>query len=310
MAKLLVAAPLLLLAVVWSSWPNSANGGPSFVATGDRPVLTGESRDTRPLASEPDTGAGFAGRGTGGAITQTSTGPSAGGEVVAGQDLPDRSDRLLLAPHQEPRPSEAGLSWTTALRTLVSIAVVLVLIVVCARVLKYFMATAGQPGPSGAAVRVLETVHVPAPSGRGRSAIHLMEVGDRLLLIGATDSQLTVLSEFDAVDGPPALRHRHDAAGAVASQRETTAGNTAGAVATLHEAKDAAAGAQRRSASENAPPVATLREATDAAAGDPGAPHATAATAAFAAVLADIGVTGAAAPAAASVAPDPEPIQE
>jgi flagellar biogenesis protein FliO len=78
-----------------------------------------------------------------------------------------------------------------------SVGLVIALIVVCGRVLKYFMTAATQPSLLGSSLRVVETTYLPAPSGRGRAAIHLMEMGDRLLLVGATDAHLTLLTEFD-----------------------------------------------------------------------------------------------------------------
>src|SRR5687768_16183961 len=69
-----------------------------------------------------------------------------------------------IAPHQEPSATDSGLSWVTALRTVVSVAVVVGLIVVSARGLKHLMARTGHlPGTSGA-LKVLETTYVPSPN--------------------------------------------------------------------------------------------------------------------------------------------------
>ena len=71
-----------------------------------------------------------------------------------------------LAPHEEPRAVESGLTWVAALRTIVSVGIVLGLIVAAARGLKYFMATTGQLPGTGGSLKVLETIKSdPALSG-------------------------------------------------------------------------------------------------------------------------------------------------
>ena len=103
-----------------------------------------------------------------------------------------------IAPHQEPSAPASALSWVTALRTIVSVGVVIGLIVASARALKHVMARAGQlPGASGA-LKVLDTTYLPSPNGRGRAAIHLLETTDgRHLLVGATDTTMTLLAEYE-----------------------------------------------------------------------------------------------------------------
>ena len=112
-----------------------------------------------------------------------------------------------VAPHEEPTVAQSGLTWVSALRTLVSVGVVLALIVASARGLKYFMASSGQlPGSTGT-LKVVETTYLPSPSGKGRAAIHLLETADgRQLLIGATEQQLTLLSESEDHSGRIRLR--------------------------------------------------------------------------------------------------------
>ena len=112
-----------------------------------------------------------------------------------------------VAPHEEPTVAQTGLTWVSALRTLVSVGVVLALIVVSAKGLKYFMASAGKlPGNTGT-LKVLETTYLPSPSGKGRAAIHLLETADgRQFLIGATEQQLTLLSESEEHPGRIRLR--------------------------------------------------------------------------------------------------------
>ncbi len=90
-----------------------------------------------------------------------------------------------------------GQGWGVALRTLASVGLVVALIVLAGHLLRYLAAAGGQATrSSGAAIRVQETVYLPAPSGRGRSALHLVEVGEHSLLVGATDTQLSLLAEL------------------------------------------------------------------------------------------------------------------
>ena len=115
---------------------------------------------------------------------------------VLSADAP--SAQATVAPHQEPRPPDAGLSWVTAFRTIVSVAVVVGLILVSARGLRHVMARSGQLPGAGGALKVLDTTYLPSPNGRGRAAIHLLETTDgRHLLVGATDTQLSLLGEYE-----------------------------------------------------------------------------------------------------------------
>ena len=115
---------------------------------------------------------------------------------VLSADAP--SAQATIAPHQEPRPADQGLSWVTALRTIVSVGVVVALIIVSARALKHVMARSGQLPGAGGALKVLDTTYLPSPNGRGRAAIHLLETTDgRHLLVGATDTQLSLLAEYE-----------------------------------------------------------------------------------------------------------------
>jgi flagellar biogenesis protein FliO len=84
------------------------------------------------------------------------------------------------------------------MRTIVSVGVVLALIVVSARGLKHVMANAGQLPGGATSLRVIETTFLPSPNGRGRAAIHLVEMADgRQLLVGATDTNLSLLAELE-----------------------------------------------------------------------------------------------------------------
>jgi hypothetical protein len=69
------------------------------------------------------------------------------------------------------------------------------------------MASTGQLPGTGGGLKVLETTYLPSPNGKGRAAIHLVETLEgRQLLIGATDSQLSLLSESEDHSGRLRLR--------------------------------------------------------------------------------------------------------
>jgi flagellar biogenesis protein FliO len=180
--KLVLAIPLLLVAVVWSTWTASDAGVSGISDAGARRVL---SRDAAPASTAAAAAVGHA------------SDAAAAGEAPAERASAGATAAPLLLPHEEPRAADNSFSWGYALRTVLSVGLVIALIVVCGRVLKYFMTAATQPSLLGSSLRVVETTYLPAPSGRGRAAIHLMEMGDRLLLVGATDAHLTLLTEFD-----------------------------------------------------------------------------------------------------------------
>jgi flagellar biogenesis protein FliO len=182
--KLLIAVPLLALAALWSAAPGDI---PATPTAGNRLAL--------PAATS----------GTGSTASTGSADGTSGAVPVAPGASSQAAPAATLTPHQEPRPMDGGLSWGTALRTVVSLGAVLALILVSARGLKHVMAATGQLPGGSAHLKVLETTHIPAPSGRGRAALHLIEAGNRLLLVGATDTQLTLLAEFDG-DEERALR--------------------------------------------------------------------------------------------------------
>lgn len=186
--KLLVAVPVLVGAVGWAMW--QPDDVPADVS-GNRPVL---ARQT-PAAGAP-------------------LGQNAAQATPGGTSTPEAGSPAVPA-HVEPQAAESGFSVGTALRTVVSVVVVVVLIVFSGRFLKYFMANATGSVPSGKGIRLLETVHVPAPNGRGRAALHLVEVGERLLIVGATDTQLTLLSEFEDEALAALLRQEQTVAPAV-----------------------------------------------------------------------------------------------
>jgi|GEM_PF-4556387 len=194
-AQAALAMALLAAAVVWAAWPGSSAVPHPDPAS--RPVL---SPDTGPADSTAQAGSD----------QESQSGPV---EAPAAPEAAATATPFLL-PHQEPQPAESGLSWTTAVRTVLSLAAVLALIFVCARLLYAFVSAAAPPSPAGRMLRVLETTYLPAPSGRGRSAVSLVEFGERLLLIGATDAQLTLLAEIDPDELPdPYRRQLHRAEG-------------------------------------------------------------------------------------------------
>ncbi len=184
-AQAALAVALLAAALLWAAWPGGSP--PPHADPASRPVLSSDAG-----APESTAAAGSA---------QESQDESA--DVPA---PPEATATPFLLPHQEPQPADAGLSWTTAVRTALSLAAVLALIFVCARLLHAFVSATASPSPSGRLLRVLETTYLPSPSGRGRSAISLVEFGERLLLIGATDAQLTLLAEIDPEELPDPYR--------------------------------------------------------------------------------------------------------
>ena len=171
--KLIVGVVLLLAAIAWSSWPSTTSAG-SLADTSNRPVL---SREDPHAGAAPAT-------------------PAAGAPVAPANVPASATQAPLLPQHQEPQTIDSGMNWATLLRTVFSVAVVIILILISARVLKHFMTTAGQQLGADSAIRILETAHLPAPNGKGRSALSLIEVGESVLLIGATDQQLSLLAEF------------------------------------------------------------------------------------------------------------------
>lgn len=184
-AQAALAVALLAAALLWAAWPG---GGPSPHADpASRPVLSSDA-------------------GAPGSTAAAGSAQENQGESVDVPAPPEATATPFLLPHQEPQPADAGLSWTTAVRTALSLAAVLALIFVCARLLHAFVSATASPSPSGRLLRVLETTYLPSPSGRGRSAISLVEFGERLLLIGATDAQLTLLAEIDPAELPDPYR--------------------------------------------------------------------------------------------------------
>lgn len=153
---------LFLLGLVWVSIPDdpvpAANtAARPTVPAAERPVLAREGQEPLPTTAP---GAGF------------------------------------LTPYQEPTANPSGITWYAALRTIVSVAIVLALIVVGAQGLRALGVATSVSGSSGS-IRVRETVRLPMAGSRASASLHLVEVGERLLLIGASDGSVSLVTEFE-----------------------------------------------------------------------------------------------------------------
>lgn len=169
LVRLAALLAVLLLGLVWVSIPDDSMGSrspqvaprpTSAVASGDRPVL-------------PKEAAG-----------------------VSGGTLSGTASPGFLAPYQEPERTDPTITWYGALRAIISVAVVLVLIVVGAQALRA-MGLGGVTTGRSLSIRVRETVKLPSVGSKGSASLHLVEVGERLLLIGASDGSVTLVTEFE-----------------------------------------------------------------------------------------------------------------
>ena len=115
-------------------------------------------------------------------------GAEAGATVPAGTGF--------LAPYQEPTASPSGVTWYGAARTIISVVIVLALIVFGAQGLRALGVASASSSPDSA-IRVRETVRLPVAGSRSPATLHLVEVGERLLLIGASDGSVTLVTEFE-----------------------------------------------------------------------------------------------------------------
>lgn len=152
---------LFLLGLVWVSIPDDAvpvGGAPvrPTVVAAERPVLPREGQESPTVAA----GAGF------------------------------------LIPYQEPTANPSGITWYGALRTIVSVAIVLALIVAGAQGLRALGVATSTTSASGS-IRVRETVRLPVVGSRSSATLHLVEVGERLLLIGASEGSVSLVTEFE-----------------------------------------------------------------------------------------------------------------
>ena len=145
---------------------------------------------------------------------------------------------VFLAPYQEPERTDPTVTWYGALRAIISVAVVLVLIVVGAQALRS-MGLGGVTTGRGVSIRVRETVKLPSVGSKGSASLHLVEVGERLLLIGASDGSVTLVTEFEQDEiealpgagtsrGPGAMSRMTGQGGGVSSAASPAAGEPAG----------------------------------------------------------------------------------
>jgi flagellar biogenesis protein FliO len=179
--KLLIVLPAVALALLWATDPGGSRQSESH-SSGNRAVLSREDRGAVGLAQAGPSG-------------NSAEGTPQDAPVVSSTGVAVQSVQPSLMPHREPQTAE--LSWAIVVRTLVSVGLVIGLIILSARSLKLVVARAGLPAATGTQIKVVETMFLPSPSGRGRAAMHLIEIGDRLLLVGATDASLTLLTELD-----------------------------------------------------------------------------------------------------------------
>lgn len=158
----------LCLGLVWVSLPDDP---PS-----SRP-LAPPVQPTLPAGERPVLGREGA---TGAVVSSTAVDPSAS----------------FLAPYQEPTTGSAGTSIFSGLRIIISVVIVLVLIVLGAQGLRAMGAAGGGVGRS-TSIRVRETVRLPTVGARSSASLHLVEVGERLLLIGASEGHVSLVTEFE-----------------------------------------------------------------------------------------------------------------
>lgn len=126
------------------------------------------------------------------AATATPTARPAGGDRLPATGIAaDQPLKAYQPPHWEPTHATSGI-WL-ALRALVSLGVVLALIYTTAALVK----AKGGLGltPTGYRLRVIETVAL----GPAR-ALHLVALGDKVLLVGAAGQGLNVLGTFTAAE--------------------------------------------------------------------------------------------------------------
>ena len=160
--RLGVLVSLFLLGLVWVSIPDDPV-----------PATSAPARPTVPAAERPVLGR-----------EGTDVAPAAG------------STAAFLTPYQEPTANPSSITWYGALRTVVSVVIVLGLIVAGAQGLRALGVATSSVGSSGS-IRVRETVRLPIAGSRSSATLHLVEVGERLLLIGASEGGVSLVTEFE-----------------------------------------------------------------------------------------------------------------
>lgn len=109
----------------------------------------------------------------------------------------DAEQRGFLPVHHEPAANrDAGLSWSMAASLIAKLGLVIALIYLAARGLQRFLRGAAAPVGSRGAIRVVEAMHL-AP----HRALYVVELDTRRFLIGATETQLSLLGDLSP---PPA----------------------------------------------------------------------------------------------------------
>ncbi len=114
---------------------------------------------------------------------------------------PDRQDRQatsggFVRDYEEVAPSVGATSepagWQVGLGVIGSLALVVVAIYGTLWGIKVFLLGKGSVRSRAGLIRIWESTHL-SPN----RTLHLVEVGERLLLLGATDSQVNLLAELD-----------------------------------------------------------------------------------------------------------------
>lgn len=140
--------------------------------------------------------------------------PAAPAAVVAAAEpgsatISDAAEqRGFLPVHHEPAANrDTGLSWSMAASLIAKLGLVIVLIYLAARGLQRFLRGAAAPAGSRGAIRVVEAMHL-AP----HRALYVVELDTRRFLIGATETQLSLLGDLSpppaaTADTMPAREH-------------------------------------------------------------------------------------------------------
>ncbi|MDI3340344.1 MAG: flagellar biosynthetic protein FliO [Sphaerobacter sp.] len=165
---------------------------------------------------------------------------------------------------QASTPLSSGSLWTLWLSMIIPLAVVILAAYALLRGLRYLNARVGAPASAGRTLEALETLSL-GPHG----TVHLIRIGERVVVVGAGGQQLSFLTELSPEDAAAVLRAHQAASGDPFGTRGGF----------LQSFQDLLAGrlAQAPSAARpDSPPVddATLRAAAGPAADAPHTQHA------------------------------------
>lgn len=162
-----------------------------------------------------------------GATTPVATGGNPSPQPPSGetnQFLPEYQPNVIPALDEEAASSAPEPAWLGLVDVVAKLALVLGLMYLVLVGLRWLQRGRRQSGAGGGTtIRLLETVGL-APN----RALHLINVGEKTLLIGATDYQVCLLTELPNVSAPPA-DDEPDAFEAVL-QRQTAPAAEAGSV--------------------------------------------------------------------------------